>query len=50
MKVRLAVLASLASCLTFAASPALAGKVNASITLDRVTTALAAQSAPALGN
>src|SRR3954468_3755100 len=50
MKLRLALLASLATCLAFAVSPALAGKVTASITLNQPSTALAGKSGPALGS
>ena len=51
MKMRLALFLSLAGCLVFAASPAVAGKVTPTITLNQVMSgALATQSSPSLGS
>jgi hypothetical protein len=52
MKLRLALFLSLTACLVFAVSPAMAGKVTPSISLNQVTSGdgLAAESGPSLGS
>ena len=52
MKLRLALFLSLTACLAFAVSPAMAGKVTPSISLNQVTSGdgLAAESGPSLGS